>query len=151
MPAAIEDAAAVFVGTVRDVTNSGRWATVEVSEVWKGDVEAVVEVRGGQEDPPGPSNVVSSVDRSFDGGRKYLFVPHAGTGSTFEDTSCSRTTVYREDLERFRPAGASRPDGGEAPTDRDDGWTVPWWAVAAAAGVAAIVAAGLLARRRSAL
>ncbi|MDQ3913954.1 MAG: hypothetical protein M3323_01295 [Actinomycetota bacterium] len=140
MRQALRDAPAAFVGAVVATTNDGRWATVEVSEVWKGDVDARVEVRGGQADPPGPINVASSVDRHYREGKTYLFVPHAGSGSTFKDNSCTSTTAYRAALARFRPTGAIDPPAA----DNDGGDGFPYWIVGAAAAAAGIV---LVARR----
>lgn len=148
MPAAIDDAAEVFVGTVQDTTNSDRWATVEVSEVWKGDVAALVEVQAGPKDPPGPMGVASSVDRTFDEGKTYLFVPHGGSGTEFKDSSCSRTTVYREALDRFRPPSPSHP-ADEATSSDDGSSSAPWWIAGALAAALAAVAA-FAARRRAA-
>lgn len=145
MRTAIDDAPVVFVGTVREVTNSDRWATVEVTEVWKGDVEAQVEVKAGPEDPAGPMGVASSVDRTYDAGKTYLFLPHAGSRNEFKDSICSRTTVYREDLARFRPAGALHLDGRATGGGADDS-AVPWWAIGLA--VAAVVTGALAVQRR---
>ncbi len=149
MPAAIDDAAAVFVGTVTDTSNSERWATVDVSEVWKGDVEPRVEVKAGPKDPPGPMGVASSVDRTFEGGKTYLFVPHGGSGTEFKDSICSRTTVYRDELDRFRPADPSRP-GGETRAPDDGGSSAPWWIAGALAAAALAATAAFAARRRAA-
>lgn len=145
MGTALDDAPAVFVGTVRDVTNGDRWATVEVTDVWKGDVDALVQVKAGPKDPPGPLGAASSVDRTYREGKTYLFVPHSGRGIEFQDSICSATTVYRDALDRFRPADAVRPPGDAVVDDS----ATPWWAIGAAAA-AAVAGATLLLRRRAA-
>ncbi|HYP24963.1 MAG TPA: hypothetical protein VEV43_15455, partial [Actinomycetota bacterium] len=106
---AIAETSVVFAGTVTDTSSEGRWATVAVSDVWKGDVAAEVEVRGGPEDPPGPISASSSVERTYRRGETYLVLPYAGSGEVFSDNACSGTTVYREGLARLRPAGAHAP------------------------------------------
>ena len=145
---AIEDAPAAFVGTVVNLENLRRWATVEVADVWKGQVEPLVEVRGGPADPKGGGTVVTSVDRHLRLRVTYLFVPHRGEGGIFRDNACSATTRYDEELLRFRPASApeptSSPVGGSprpSPSDltRSDD-KAAWWL----AGGFAVVLAGLL-------
>jgi hypothetical protein len=148
MKKAIEQAPIVFVGTVVEVGNMTRWATVEVEEVWKGNVAARVEVRGGAEDPPGGMGQVSSVDRDYRVDQKYLFAPYEGSGEVFLDNACTATTPYKPSMEAFRPEGAGPPAGGEGAAGRpiaptSDTSYVPWLV---AAGVAAL-AAGLLAWR----
>lgn len=144
---AIEDAPTVFVGTVTDTSNDDRWAVVDVSDVWKGDVAAQVEVRGGPENPPGPTNVASSIDRTFRDGETYLFLPRDDGDTVFRDDSCSSTTRYRESFERLRPAGVQAPETppGPAPAPAPDEGTSMWWA--AAALVAALAAGAVLFRR----
>jgi hypothetical protein len=135
MGRALADASAAFVGTVTATSNGDRWATVAVSDVWKGDVDAEVEVRGGPEDPPGPLNASSSVERTFDEGQTYLFLPFGGRGDVFHDNACSRTTVYRDSLERLRPPGAEPPEPEAPPAPPEpprEGTSVAWWGAAAA-------------------
>jgi hypothetical protein len=96
----------VFVGSVVQVENQGRWATVRVEERWKGarDLPETVQVRGGPE--PGTA---TSVDRLFAPGR-YLFLVTRGPGY-LEDNACSATTPWTDDLAGLRPAGlAAAPD-----------------------------------------
>lgn len=109
---AISEAPAVFVGEVVSVRSGGRWATVDVEAVWKGVVEDVVEVRSGAFDPPGGLISMSSVDRTYDAGRTYVFVPFEGDDDVFEDNSCTRTTPYRAALETHRPGPARTPEPG---------------------------------------
>lgn len=146
LPEAIDDARTVFVGTVTDTSNDDRWATVAVSDVWKGDVAGVVEVRGGPADPPGPMEAASSVDRAFRDGATYLFVPSGGDGEVFHDDACSSTTRYGERFDHLRPDDAATPGPFDAAPRRAARTSVPlWWGVAAIAGAAAVV---LLLRRR---
>jgi len=101
---AIRDADSVFVGTVTSLSNNDRWATVAVEEVWKGpDLARIVEVRGG---PAG--NVMTSVDRSFMAGTRYLFLPYIADGA-LSDNACSSTAEFTADLVRLRPATAHPP------------------------------------------
>ena len=154
---AIDDAPAVFVGTVTELENMRRWATVEVTDVWKGMVDDVVEVRAGPKDPPGPISTVTSIDRHYRRGREYLFVVYRGRGSPFRDNNCSRTTRYEPRLDRFRPASAIHPtpsvSEGETPSDalgteRNAGGSKAWW-IGGAAVLAALGAGMLLFLRRS--
>lgn len=105
-------------------------------------------MRGGPEDPPGPLNASSSVERTFDEGQTYLFLPSRGRGDVFHDNVCSSTTVYRQALERLRPPGAHPPDvPPEPPEPPREGVSGVWWGAAAA--VAAVAGAAAW-RRRSA-
>ena len=92
----------VFVGSVTQLENDNRWATVRVEERWKAarDLPETVQVRGGPE--PGTA---TSVDRVFAPGR-YLFVVTRGPGY-LEDTSCSATTPWTDDMAALRPAGVT--------------------------------------------
>lgn len=79
----------VFVGRVTDVANQGRSATVEVTEVWRGDVPTPVTVNGGS-DPTNPAED----DRSFEVGVSYLFIPAQADGlrqGFVTDSVCSST------------------------------------------------------------
>jgi hypothetical protein len=92
----------VFTGTVVAVSNQ-RIATVLVDEVWKGGpLPARVEVRGG----PGDPGSITSVDRSFQQGDKYLFVP-INSAPPFEDNACTATREYSPELESSRPLDSS--------------------------------------------
>ena len=142
---ALRDARTAFVGTVLETTESGRWATVEVTEVWKGDAGERVEVRGGPPDPPGPLNAASSVDRHFREGKTYLFIPEAVSETVFRDSICTATTGYEKRLDRFRPAGALLRFDDLRTGVADDGGGFPVWAAGALA--AAALAGALLIRR----
>lgn len=147
-PRAIRDAPAVFVGVVVDVSGSGRWATVEITEVWTGDeLPTEVEVRGG----PGAENVATSVDRQFEISREYLFVPYRKNGSVFRDNACTRTTLFRPELSRFRPAGAGEPSPTPSPgsgsPDVDESEALPWLVVGGALAGSALIALVMLRHR----
>jgi hypothetical protein len=145
----IRRAPAVFVGTVIDLHNGDRTATVDVSEVWKGaEVPAEVEVQGG------PSRVsgFTSVDRNFELSREYLFVPYKRNGSVFRDNACTRTTLFRTELTRLRPSGAYEPSATltpESPTpevdEQSDG--IRWLLLGAAIMGSALIALVLFRRR----
>ena len=116
-PRAIEEAPAVFVGTVVATTNARRWVTVSVDEVWKGaDIPPEVEIQAGPKDPPGRASVGSSLDRRYRSGTMYLFLPWQRRGEIFIDNACTRTSVFRPSLERFRPAGATAGSPSPSPT-----------------------------------
>lgn len=102
----------VFTGTVVAVDGGDRIATVLVDEVWKGEpLPEQVEVRGG----PGDPQSITSVDRSFARGDKYLFVPINDT-PPFQDNACTATREYSPELESSRPLdGSEAADGRPAP------------------------------------
>jgi hypothetical protein len=155
MSQAIEEASAVFVGTVVGLENMRRWATVEISDTWKGPVEDVVEVRAGPKDPPGPLSAASSVDRYYKRGLDYLFVVYQGKGGAYRDSNCSRTTRYKARLQRFRPVSATSasPSPGEtepAPTANEkegNGTSSSRWWIAGGVVLALGVALAFLTRR----
>lgn len=100
---AIKEAEIVFVGTVVATANVDRTATVSVEEVWKGPaMPATVQVKGGGDDP----NTASSVDRSFQPGARYVFLPHLTQNGSLVDNSCSNTEVWDDSMAVFRPADA---------------------------------------------
>ena len=101
---AIAKAELVFVGTVLSLSQSDRWATVAVEEVWAGpDLGPMIELRGG---PAG--NSMTSVDRTFTAGTRYLFFPYIEAGA-LQDNSCTSTTEFRADHAKLRPAAARPP------------------------------------------
>ena len=114
---AIAQSEHVFVGTVTNLENSRRWATVEVEEVWNDeDLPEEVEVRAGPKDPPGPISSASSVDRSFRLGQRYIFLPFERRGSIFIDNACSRTSRFRPSYERFAPESPEPPQETDQPS-----------------------------------
>lgn len=138
MRRAIADAPTVFVGTVTETRFNDRWATVSIVEIWRGEnIPPSVEVRSGV----GSSNTVTSVDRFYDIGETYLFIPYERKGIMYRDNACTSTTVFTDRIARFRPATASSPSpSGPAvatPTVtrqpiEPTGQTAPWvWPVLA--------------------
>jgi hypothetical protein len=118
-----------------------------VREVWTGgELPAQVEVWGG----PGAENVTTSVERHYELSRECLFVPYERRGAVFRDSACSRTTPFRPELNRFRPASAeaspaASPDS--ASPDVDEGNVLPWL-LAGGALVGVVLIAQVLLRRR---
>lgn len=119
LEAAINMTPDVFVGSVIDLESRGRWATVQVEEVWKGEeIPAEVEVRAGPRQVPGSLGTsATSVDRHFDMNERYIFIPYKRNGSIFRDNACTRTSLFRPRFERFRPA--SLEEGERAPNDHE--------------------------------
>jgi len=156
LPTAIGQASEVFVGTVLELENRGRWATVKVEKVWKGeDIPAEVEVRAGPKDPPGDLFTATSVDREFELSKRYLFVPFERSGSIFRDNACTRTSIFQPRFERFAPASVESPQptptDGEiigAPVEREPTSSEPSLLVPVVAGVLIITLAGLALYRR---
>ena len=102
---AIGSAPVVFVGTITGTSDGDRTATVHVDEVWRGPVlPAEVTLHGS----PDVSAAATSVDRRYERGKQYLFIPENGRGSDFDDNSCSGTRAFSSDLQAYRPAGARR-------------------------------------------
>lgn len=98
----------VFTGTVVSVAGGDRIATVLVDEVWKGGaLPEQVEVRGG----PGDPQSITSVDRSFVKGDKYLFMP-INEAPPFEDNACTATQEYSPGLENARSLDSSGSGAG---------------------------------------
>ncbi len=108
----VDQAHAVFVGTVTGLDYQDRVATVEVHEVWKGDVGATATVVGTsplselEAAKAEGHEVFTSVDRTYAAGERYLFVSWSETDGAFMDSGCSNTQVYGPDLDAFRPADA---------------------------------------------
>lgn len=162
----LNDASIVFVGTVDSADSMGRVANVLVESVWKGDVDEHVQVQGGPADP----QTATSVDRSFDVGTRYLFVPVSGNGQVFEDNACTDTQQWTKKLDRRRPDGATAVSGpppavdpaaeeaadegglaggGESPAEAQatGAENYGWLALTAAGALAAVAVVVLLSRR----
>lgn len=150
MPPPIEEAVKtadiVFVGKVAETANRNSWASVEVTEVWRGpDQPRAVLVKGGPE-----GNAATSVDRAFEPGVTYLFFPYAEAEVGLADNSCTSTTPWTEDLVALRPADARAPIGADPESGEFDfsGVIVPIGVAVIVGG--ALFLAGLAARGRSA-
>jgi len=139
MPPPVKEAALkaeiLFVGTVTETMNNESWASVAVEEIWRGpDLPVDVVVKGG----PG-GNAMTSVDRSFQAGVKYLFFPYADEQGALADNSCTNTMEWSVDLAALRPASVRQPLGT---TEEAGGFDLG--GVVAPLGVALLVAGGLL-------
>ena len=112
----------VFVGRVVATEAGGSVANVAVESVWRGDVDGNVVVSGGE----GAPGTITSVDASYQAGRRYLFVPWRGTGQRFRDNSCTDTRLWRARYAALRPATAvdvttdPPPATTPPPADGDD-------------------------------
>jgi len=107
---AVRTAELAFVGTVTEVANGGRSASVRVEEVWRGgEMPASVTVLGGM-DPAQPMED----DRTFEAGVRYLFLPFA-IDRQLVDNICSATRPWVDELEAVRPAGVQTPAPTAAP------------------------------------
>lgn len=99
---AVSTAKIAFVGTVVRTSNAGRFASVHVDAVWKGaHVPRRVELRGSTATT---ENAMTTVDRSYERGQRYLFLPYRRiTKTTFLDNACSSTTEYTSAVARAQP------------------------------------------------
>lgn len=135
----LDQAEVVFVGTVVALTNLDRTAEVAVEEVWRGEgIPARVTVHGGEDDP----TMMTSVDRTFVAGTRYLFAATFDEGG-LRDDSCTATREWSEDLAEFRPTSVSTPEPAEGAAS--DGVPVP--AIGIVLAVLAIGAVSVLAFR----
>ena len=134
-----------FVGTVTIASDSGRLAQVDVEESWRGDVEESATVNGGA---TGPGSV-SSVDRSYQEGQRYLFMPYAFESGEYRDNNCSGTQHWSAKLDKLRPddavmyAAPLADDGAPADPQPSSSSTsmptwLPWIVAAAALALAAL-------------
>ena len=144
---AVQTAEIVFVGTVDEVAQGNRWASVTVEEVWRGpDQPEAVVVKGG---PAG--NMATSVDRSFEVGVQYIFFPYVDQEQGgLADNSCTSTQPFFADLAKLRPAAVRQPAGETATTAEgfDLASLTPLLAVVGIVFVV-LLGVGLLARGRS--
>src|SRR5207249_1767921 len=77
-------------------------------EIWKGpNLPDHVEVHGGPEQP----DRMTSVDRTWQQGARYLVFPRADPSGILHDDACSPTSVYKPEFDALRPAGAYPPQG----------------------------------------
>lgn len=106
--AELPDAEVAFVGTVTHV--AGGSARFTVTEVWAGTVGREVEVMGlgvvapGRGGPEAGTTLVED-DRLWEVGETYLVLPILHEGM-LRDHECTATTVWRPELEAFRPQAA---------------------------------------------
>lgn len=134
MPPPLDEAVAAapiaFVGTATDVRD-GTIAHFAVEEIWAGPDLVEVTVHGGE-----GGGAVTSVDRSFLRGERYLVLPYTD-GAELRDNSCTSTQVWTEELARLRPADARTVDATtvEGEPAGSDGSSLPWILAAIGAGV----------------
>lgn len=108
MESSLRVAPIAFVGTVKATRNNDRIASFDVEEIWRGpNLADPIEVSGGPEDP----NAVSSVDRTWEIGTRYLVLPTADSAGELTDSACSPTSVYKPEFDALRPASAHAPQG----------------------------------------
>jgi hypothetical protein len=143
---AVAAARVVFVGTVVSTSNEKREARVRVDSVWRGPaLTRLVTVSGSSVTGPG---TFTSVDRQYQIGQRYLFVPFGQSGQKFEDNNCSATVAYSAVVARLAPStAATSPPSTVArpfapPGDGSD--LTPF--IAGLAGAVAVVALVVLAR-----
>lgn len=143
---AIANSPIVFVGTVTAIQD-GFLAQFTVEEIWAGGDLREVTVQTGE----GPGTV-SSVDRSFEVGERYLVLPHAD-GARLRDNSCSATQPWTDELAAFRPVDArtveadAGPSVDGSPSGGGDG--IPMGLAVLAAGILLVGGIGAAVIRRS--
>jgi hypothetical protein len=127
----------VFVGTVVELDESGKYPTFVVEEQWKGSVDEEVEVRGGPPDPPGGDGrfMSASTERRYQLGTRYLVTAFQGDSFTGEadaigDNNCSGTTEWNESLARHRPVGATFIDHDQPILPRTNAGSPPYLLIA---------------------
>lgn len=129
----------VFVGTVVSTSNANREATVKIESIWRGPAMLTyVRVIG----TPEPGTQATSVDRTYQAGQRYLFVPE-NSSSPFHDNNCTATQPYTSALASQAPAAARAPLPGGDPGPPWGINLLPWLGVGvilllAVAGVTAL-------------
>ncbi len=104
----------VFVGTVFSLDNDNRWVRVLVDERWQnaGGLPDTVDIRGGP-----AAGIESPTDRAYTQGR-YLF-DVTNVGPYLQDSSCSATTAWTDDLGRYRPSDVVQAPGSTSGSPLD--------------------------------
>ena len=126
-----------FVGSVVATSNGDREATVKVESIWRGpDMQTYVRVLG----TPEPTAQATSVDRTYQVGRRYLFVPE-NASSPFQDNICTATQVFTAGLASQAPADARAPQPGGDPGSPPLSLLLPW---IVAGGALLVAAAGFV-------
>jgi hypothetical protein len=110
--AAIAKAPVAFVGTVAFTTDEDGTAYFTVDEVWRGPELTWMTVVHGR--PFGP-NSISSVDRTWVRGTRYLVLPSRGRDGELVDISCSATAPYKSSFDAIRPAVVRPPQSVPLP------------------------------------
>ncbi len=142
---ALGAAETVFVGTVTGVRFDGRVASFEVEDVWKGDLGGSAVVNGGpslaelEASAAQGQSVHTSVDRSYEPGRRYLVLSYRSDAGVLADNACSSTRIYTADLAGLRPETAYEP----APQSETGGEGIATWTVVALVVAGIGVGAGI--------
>jgi len=111
MAGSFATAPVVFVGTVVSISNGNREAMVKIESIWRGPTMLTfVRVVG----TPEPGAQATSVDRTYQAGTRYLFVPE-NSSSPFQDNNCTATQPYTSALASQAPADARAPQPGGDP------------------------------------
>lgn len=132
--AALREAEVAFVGTAVASARGVGQVTFRVEEAWTGTLGPTVEVFGLSLQGP------SEDDRSWELGRRYLVIPYVFEGRLV-DHICSGTTLWSNELEALRPAGATVAEPAPATS------SLPWPLLLVAALAAGLAAASWLAFR----
>ncbi|MEA2446469.1 MAG: hypothetical protein QOK47_106 [Actinomycetota bacterium] len=110
------DARAAFVGRVARTTDDDRTATVVVESIWLGPrLPQTVEVTGVPETDNDTPSLMTSEDRTYETGKRYLFVPE-NSAPPFHDNACTATTLYTEEVAALEPDGAIGPANSRSAT-----------------------------------
>lgn len=138
-PSSFATAPVVFVGTVVATSNGDREATVRVESIWRGtEMLTYVRISG----TPEPGAQATSIDRTYQLGMRYLFVPE-NSSSPFQDDNCTATQLYTTALASQAPSAARPPHPGGDPSPPGPN-VLPWIEMGV---VTLLVALGLTAWR----
>jgi hypothetical protein len=138
LTAQLSSAEVAFVGTVVATADGGGLARVKVESIWRGPAQPVyLDVSGS---PVAGSNAVSSVDRHYQVGVRYLFVPVAAQ-RPLQDNSCTPTRPYSASLAAYAPKDARAPDPALTSDPPLPG--IDWLAIAVIAGASLLGLAAL--------
>ncbi len=114
---------------------------MKVESIWRGaNMLTYVRVIG----TPEPGAQATSVDRTYQAGKRYLFVPTNST-SPFEDNTCTDTQPYTAALAAQAPINARAPEPGGDPGPAPWVNQLPW---IGAGLIVVLVAAGAVWWRR---
>lgn len=100
--------------------------------------------------------VVTSVDRAYETGVRYLVIPFGARGKILTDNACSSTQPYTAALASHAPPGANPPadkgnvesaPSGLAPTSQEEG-VQPWQIVLVVLGMTTVLALTIARRSR---
>jgi hypothetical protein len=134
---AIAAAPLVFVGTVVSTADGDRVARVKVESIWKGPLMPGVVVIHGS--PSSGSGVITSVDRMYRAGERYLFVLFSDQ-APYQDNNCSATQPYTAQVAVLAPADARPPSPLTAADQIQLVFRQYWWPMGVAVLVIAVAA-----------